>query len=351
MSDNKSEDAKSDMRSFTNESVSETYEGVDHIPELATQRSGPIDQASITVLTQLLKEQLKFGQEKTDELTSLKVAHSKLESDLDKKDEIVTTQAMEIRDLKEKIERKDAKIDQLQQSTGDIDQGTVKQLSEQRRTIVELQRNLKDTDNLCDEKNREVTELKFLFETFRDNTLRLERINKQLLRKIMSKEQLVATFFGRTFKVEKYETEGYEVKSMSKWVSGPSHTFYWVDEKIDGYFGSLKSNQCFSAIGGKLTILTEDPEIPKTFQESMIHKLFSTFVGNKSFLVVADLKGGLEYFNGTRWNKIDVDYHRGAIKLVSVQNDLLVYELNGYEVHAWNMSADKKNIRAGHSLG
>ena len=159
------EDDISELGSFSNQSCSETYEGVHgHIAQDSPGTSNSSDQAGAlansNALAQLLTEQLKLMHKQSEELTNLKVAQISLESELDRKNDIVTNQAVKIRSLGLTIDDKDTAIEELQQSSGFVDQTTIKQLSEMRKAISNLERELQTKNNLCVEKDQEIEKSK-----------------------------------------------------------------------------------------------------------------------------------------------------------------------------------------------
>ena len=91
----------SDLTSETNDSVSATYEGVHgHIADFsAASTVQNVSSNSTDTLVQALERQILNLDKKSREITKLKVIESQLQSELEKKDEIIQQQAIKINDL------------------------------------------------------------------------------------------------------------------------------------------------------------------------------------------------------------------------------------------------------------
>ena len=118
MSEDRHEEV-SDLISAANESVSATYEGVHgHIANSTAQEN--VDYYSSSQnngLVQMLDRQFSYLTMKTEEVSRLKVVESQLQSELEKKDEVIQQQATKINDLLKEVAKKDEIISQLRKTS------------------------------------------------------------------------------------------------------------------------------------------------------------------------------------------------------------------------------------------
>ena len=119
MSESRHEEV-SDLISAANESVSATYEGVHgHIASsTAPQKVDSNSSTQNTGLVQILDRQFSYLTMKTEEVSRLKVVESQLQSELEKKDEVIQQQATRINELVKEVAKKDEIISNLRETSG-----------------------------------------------------------------------------------------------------------------------------------------------------------------------------------------------------------------------------------------